>query len=54
MRDRIARPGEDGWRGAAGELALIGALDDRQMRERVRERARECGSLVCAYHELSG
>ena len=55
MRERLATPDEEEWRQAAEELAVIGAMGDidAELRERVRQRGRELGSLNRAIDELA-
>ena len=55
MRERLATPDEEAWRHAAEELAVIGAMGDidAELRERVRQRGRELGSLNRAIDELA-
>ena len=55
MRERLATPDEEEWRQAAEELAVIGAMGDidPELRERVRQRGRELGSLNRAIDELT-
>ena len=55
MRERLATPDEEEWRQAAEELAVIGAMGDidPELRERVRQRGRELGSLNRAIDELA-
>jgi hypothetical protein len=55
MHERLATPDEEEWRQAAEELAVIGAMGDidRELRERVRQRGQELGSLNRAIDELA-
>jgi hypothetical protein len=55
MRDRLATPDEAEWRQVAEELAVIGAMGDidAELRQRVRQRGRELGSLNRAIDELA-
>jgi hypothetical protein len=55
MRERLATPDEEGWRQAAEELAVIGAMGDidPELRKRLRQRGRELGSLNLAIDELA-
>jgi hypothetical protein len=55
MRERLTTPDEEDWRLAAEELAVIGAMGevDADVRERVRQRGSELGSLNRAIDELA-
>ena len=55
MRERLTTADEEDWRQAAEELAVIGAMGDIDvgLRERVRQRGRELGSLNRAIDELA-
>jgi hypothetical protein len=55
MRERLATPLGEEWIEAAQELAVFGTLkgEDPDFLERLRQRAKECGSIRQALSELS-
>jgi hypothetical protein len=55
MREQLAIADEEAWRQAAEELAVIGAMGDidAELREQVRQRGRELGSLNRAIDALA-
>jgi hypothetical protein len=55
MREQLATADEEAWRQAAEELAVIGGMGDvdAELREQVRQRGRELGSLNRAIDELT-